>query len=81
MIITGKVSQIIYRNENNGYTVFLLKSEGEYITAVGETGSIEPGDEFELEGEIFQVLEFSHVKPGKGSAFMKMKLKNIVLLG
>jgi len=52
MQITGKVSQIIYRNENNGYTVFLIKSEGEYITAVGETGSIEPGDEFELEGEI-----------------------------
>ena len=52
MQITGKVSQIIYRNENNGYTVFLVKSEGEYITAVGETGSIEPGDEFELEGDI-----------------------------
>ena len=52
MQIVGKVSQIIYRNENNGYTVFLIKSEGEYITAVGETGSIEPGDEFELEGEI-----------------------------
>ena len=52
MQIVGKVSQIIYRNENNGYTVFLIKSEGEYITAVGETASIEPGDEFELEGEI-----------------------------
>jgi len=49
MIITGKVSQIIYRNENNGYTVFLIKSEGEYITAVGETAQVEPGDEFELE--------------------------------
>ena len=52
MQIKGKVSQIIYRNENNGYTVFLVKSEGEYITAVGETGIIEPGDEFELEGDI-----------------------------
>lgn len=29
------------------------------------------------EGNIFQVLEFSHVKPGKGAAFVKMKLKNL----
>ena len=52
MTLTGKVSQIIYRNDKNGYTVFLLKSEGEYITAVGETGVIEPGDEYALEGDI-----------------------------
>lgn len=52
MVLIGKVSQIIYKNDNNGYTVFLMKSEGEYITAVGETGGIEPGDEYELEGEI-----------------------------
>ena len=52
MILIGKVSQIIYKNNNNGYTVFLFKSEGEYITCVGETGSIEVGDKFELEGEI-----------------------------
>ena len=52
MILTGKISQIIYKNESNGYTVFLLKSENEYITCVGETGSIEVGDKFELEGEI-----------------------------
>ena len=52
MILDGKVSQIIYKNENNGYTVFLFKSEGEYITCVGETGSIEVGDEFELEGDM-----------------------------
>jgi len=30
-----------------------------------------------IEGNIFQVLEFLHVKPGKGSAFMKTKLKNM----
>ena len=28
-----------------------------------------------LEGQIYQIVEFLHVKPGKGSAFMKMKLK------
>lgn len=30
-----------------------------------------------LEGNIFQVIEFLHVKPGKGAAFVRTKLKNI----
>ena len=30
-----------------------------------------------IEGQIYQVVEFLHVKPGKGSAFMKTKLKNL----
>jgi len=38
---------------------------------------IKNGMTVEDEGNIFQVLEFSHVKPGKGAAFVKMKLKNL----
>ena len=38
---------------------------------------IKNGITFVLDGEIFQVLEFSHVKPGKGAAFVKMKVKNL----
>lgn len=30
-----------------------------------------------IEGQIYQIIEFLHVKPGKGAAFMKMKLKNL----
>ena len=30
-----------------------------------------------IEGNIYQVFEFLHVKPGKGSAFMKTKLRNL----
>lgn len=30
-----------------------------------------------IEGNIFQIIEFLHVKPGKGSAFMKTKLRNL----
>jgi len=30
-----------------------------------------------IEGNIYQIIEFLHVKPGKGSAFMKTKLKNL----
>lgn len=48
----GKVSNIIYKNEKNGYTVFVLDSEDGYITAVGETCNIDAGDSVELEGEI-----------------------------
>ena len=32
----------------------------------------------EIDGVIFQILEFQHVKPGKGAAFVRAKLKNII---
>ena len=32
-----------------------------------------------IEGNIYQIVDFLHVKPGKGSAFMKMKLRNLTL--
>ena len=48
----GKVTTIIYKNEKNGYTVFVLDTEDDYITAVGETCNIEEGDFVEVEGDI-----------------------------
>ena len=38
---------------------------------------VKNGMTIEDEGNIFQVVEFSHVKPGKGAAFVKMKLRNL----
>ena len=38
---------------------------------------IKNGMTFLYEGNIYQVMEFLHVKPGKGSAFVKAKLKNL----
>lgn len=38
---------------------------------------IKNGVTFLYEGNIYQVVDFLHVKPGKGSAFMKAKLKNL----
>ncbi|MDD2421070.1 MAG: elongation factor P [Heliobacteriaceae bacterium] len=35
------------------------------------------GSTIELDGEAFQVVEFQHVKPGKGSAFVRTKLRNV----
>ena len=41
-------------------------------------GDFKNGVTFELEGQIFQVIEFQHVKPGKGAAFVRTKLRNII---
>ena len=38
---------------------------------------INNGMTIEVDGNIFTILEFQHVKPGKGAAFVKMKLKNL----
>lgn len=38
---------------------------------------IKNGMTIKYEGVIYQVIEFQHVKPGKGSAFVKTKLKNL----
>ena len=36
------------------------------------------GVTFELDGKVMQVVEFQHVKPGKGAAFVRVKMKNVV---
>ncbi len=41
-------------------------------------GDFRNGVTFELDNNIFQIIEFQHVKPGKGAAFVRTKLKNIV---
>ena len=40
-------------------------------------GDFRNGVTIEFEGNIFQIIEFQHVKPGKGAAFVRTKLKNI----
>lgn len=40
-------------------------------------GDFRNGITIEIDGNIFQVIEFQHVKPGKGAAFVRTKLKNI----
>ena len=40
-------------------------------------GDFRNGVTIELEGNIFQIIEFQHVKPGKGAAFVRTELKNI----
>ena len=40
-------------------------------------GEFRNGVTVEIEGSIYQIIEFMHVKPGKGAAFVRAKLKNI----
>lgn len=41
-------------------------------------GDFRNGRTFEHEGNVYQIVEFQHVKPGKGAAFVRTKLKNII---
>ena len=41
-------------------------------------GDFRNGITFEMDGQVYQVVEFQHVKPGKGAAFVRTKLKNII---
>ena len=41
-------------------------------------GDFRNGVTFEMEGQVMQVVEFQHVKPGKGAAFVRTKMKNVI---
>jgi elongation factor P len=41
------------------------------------TNDLKRGMTLELDGTLFQVIEFQHVKPGKGGAFVRTKLRNV----
>ncbi|MBR4169897.1 MAG: elongation factor P [Lachnospiraceae bacterium] len=41
-------------------------------------GDFRNGLTVEIEGAVFQIIEFQHVKPGKGAAFVRTKLRNII---
>ena len=41
-------------------------------------GDFRNGITIEVDSNIFQIIEFQHVKPGKGAAFVRTKLKNII---
>jgi len=51
-------------------------SEGFSVPAI-TTNDLKNGITLELDGVLFQVVEFQHVKPGKGGAFVRSKLRNL----
>ena len=41
-------------------------------------GDFRNGITLEIDGQVVQIMEFQHVKPGKGAAFVRTKLKNVI---
>jgi elongation factor P len=41
-------------------------------------GDFKNGLTFEMDGKVYQVIEFQHVKPGKGAAFVRTKYRDVV---
>ena len=41
-------------------------------------GDFRNGVTFELDSQVYRVVDFQHVKPGKGAAFVRTKLKNVI---
>jgi len=44
-------------------------------------GDFRNGVTFDMEGNVYQIVEFQHVKPGKGAAFVRTKIKNVITGG
>ena len=44
-------------------------------------GDFRNGVTFEWDGNVYTVVEFQHVKPGKGAAFVRTKIKNVITGG
>jgi len=41
-------------------------------------GDFKNGSTFEMDGQVYQIIEFQHVKPVKGAAFVRTKIKNVI---
>lgn len=44
-------------------------------------GDFRNGVTFEMDGNVYQIVEFQHVKPGKGAAFVRTKVRNVITGG
>ncbi len=44
-------------------------------------GDFRNGVTFEMDGQVLQIIEFQHVKPGKGAAFVRTKCRNVITGG
>ena len=76
---TGTITEVIFRNEENGYTVAVMETEGEFFTVVGNLPRVFKGSHFKLMGQFkhhsyygeqFVFTEFEEVLPtGKEAIF------------
>ena len=83
MKIEGKVETIIFKNNQNSWSVLLIKSQKEYITAVGQTDEIEVGDDIEhkVYGEQLKFTTYKKILPRTSSALIDYIADNIKGIG
>ena len=41
-------------------------------------GDFKNGVTFEMDGKVYSIIEFQHVKPGKGAAFVRTKIRDVI---
>ncbi|MCR5294225.1 MAG: ATP-dependent RecD-like DNA helicase [Lachnospiraceae bacterium] len=78
--VRGIVDHIIFRNEENGYTVFVLGAGDKELTCVGSFQSMDPGESIEVfgrtvshvsYGEQFKVERFEYCEPENAEAILR----------
>jgi len=57
------------------YSLRKFTTEDVYMISAGDFRN---GVTFDMDGNVFQIIEFQHVKPGKGAAFVRTKIRNVI---
>ena len=55
-----------------------IASHSEATNLMVVAGDFKNGITFDMDGQVMSVIEFQHVKPGKGAAFVRTKLRNVI---
>ena len=84
---TGTVCEIVYRNEENGYTVAVMETDDEYITVVGNLPNCAKGSRFTLRGTVkehplygeqFAFTEFMEIMPENAEAIFDFLRSGVI---
>lgn len=85
--IEGTVEDVLFCNEQNGYIVLDLETGGDYVTVVGELGTIEEGEELRLTGKYvthpkfgaqFRAVACERKMPATESAILKYLASGVI---
>ena len=64
-------------NQATVSTKYCMTVTKEVITMIS-AGDFRNGVTFEMDGQVVSIIEFQHVKPGKGAAFVRTKIRNVI---
>ena len=74
-----RVGRSGHRKHDDGRTSYALQPHAELVregpNTLISTNQFKNGNHIEVEGTVFKIIEFQHVKPGKGGAFVRTKLR------